>query len=246
MSLVPVVIGDAVAMFRARRDLLLSLAAPFLFLPPYALALLVPPVPVVASASDDDTRRAWAETVLAWAQTHGGWYLLSYALGFWGASFLYTVQLDRGSATVGDALAHSTRALPRFLLAMLLVSIPVGSGLLLWVIPGLYAMGRLMLVGPALVTDRRLGARGAIGQSLALTHGHGLTAMTLAAIPLAGDWLMGQPFQLLARWMRSGGADNPVALAVVHAAGSTVAMAAALAQCLLAIAFYRRLASSGT
>ncbi|HEX8554754.1 MAG TPA: hypothetical protein VF695_08615 [Sphingomonas sp.] len=242
----PLVVGDAVALFRARRDVLLRVAAPFLFLPVFALALLVPPAPALTRGTDDDGRQVWAESVLAWAQAHGGWYLLAYAIAAWGAAFLYAVHLDCGAATVGAALARGTRALPRYLLAMVLVSIPVGAGLLLWIIPGIYAMGRLMLVGPALAADRRLGVRGAITRSLAMTHGHGLTTTALAALPLAGDWLLGQPFLMIAAWMRGQGLENPVALAVVHTVAAVIAMAATLAQCLLAVALYRRLASNGT
>ncbi len=240
------ILTDAWSLFRRDRDLLLRIAAPFLFLPAFALALVVPdpPMPDPAAGNSEAQALVWADQVTAWAGANGGWYGLAYAISFFGTSLLYALYLDRrdGALDVGTAMKRSATLFPRYLLAMLLVSLPAGAGLLLYAIPGLYILGRTMLTGPALFAEAPLGAIAAIRRSLSLTRGSGLPLMGLAAFSYISGWLIGQPFMMVDHWMREHGQENPVVLAVVDAGAAAAAMAAGLAMALIAVAAYRRLA----
>lgn len=238
------VLTDAWSLFRRDRDLLLRIAGPFLFLPAFALALVVPdpPMPDPEAGNSEAQAMAWAQAVSDWATAHGGWYLLGYAISFFGLSILYALYLDRERPDLGGALKRSGTVLPRFLMAMILVSLPAGAGLLLYAIPGLYILGRTMMTGPAMFAEPPLGALGAVRRSLALTRGSGLTLMGLSAFTYLGGWMLGAPFLMIDRWMRESGQANPVALAIVDAGAAAAAAAAALASALIAVAVYRRLA----
>jgi hypothetical protein len=240
------ILTDAWAVFKRDRDLLLRIAAPFLFLPAFALALVVPdpPMPDQAAGNNEAQALAWADQVTAWASANGGWYGLAYAISFFGTSLLYALYLDRreGQLDVGAAMKRSATLFPRYLLAMLLVSLPAGAGLLLYAIPGLYILGRTMLTGPALFAEAPLGAVAAIRRSLSLTRGSGLPLMGLAAFSYISGWLIGEPFMMIDRWMRANGQENPVVLALVDAGAAAAAMAAGLAMALIAVSAYRRLA----
>ena len=241
---VTTVLRDAWALFRRDRDVLLRLAGPFLFLPAYALVLLVPapPTPDANAADSQAATQAWLQSVGDWAGAHGGWFLLAYAIGYVGGAAILSLYLDRTRPDVGGALRRALTLAPRFLLAMLVVSFPAGLGLLLWVIPGLYVMGRTMLVAPALVAERPVAALAAIARGWALGRGSSLALMALSAITYVTGWLASTPFLALDGWLREGGGSGPVPLAIVDAGAAAVATASGLAGTLVALAAYRRLA----
>ena len=87
---------DALALFRRDRALLLPIAGLFLFLPTFAVQLLVPGPPALpGSGASDADRLAWAEAASDWAQSHGGWHLLAFALIGWGEATILSLYLDR-------------------------------------------------------------------------------------------------------------------------------------------------------
>jgi hypothetical protein len=182
-------------------------------------------MPDAAAGNSEAQAVVWADAVQTWASAHGGWYLLAYVVSFFGTSLFYAL-----------------RIFPRFLLAMVIVSLPAGAGLLLYAIPGLYILGRTMLTGPALFAEAPLGALGAIRRSFTLSRGSGLPLMGLAAFSYISGWIAGAPFMMLDRALREAGEANPVALAIVDAGAAVAAMAAGLAMALIAISAYRRLA----
>jgi hypothetical protein len=74
--------------------------------------------------------------------------------------------------TPRQALAQAARAVPVYLLSVVIVSPLTTLGLLLLIVPGVYLFARLFLVAP-LVVGEGLGAMAAIRRSLALTSSHG-------------------------------------------------------------------------
>ncbi len=234
---------DAWGLFRRDRSLLLRLAAPFLFWPAFALGLLVPAPPLPETDGGEATARAmaWVDSVGAWAGQYGGWYFATYAIGLIGTAAILALQLSGGSVTVGEALARALKMMPRFLLAMILVALPVGAGMLLYILPGLYVAGRLLLVGPVLFAEQRMAAMAALTRSVVLTRGAGLSMAALASFIYLGGMLAAQPFLALIAVVEGDGGGNPVALALLQGGAAAVAMAAGLAQALIAVAAYRRL-----
>lgn len=237
------VVTDAWSLFRRDSDLLLRIAGPFLFLPPFALTLFVPPMPMPDAAITDREVQAqqWADAVSHWVGGYGLGFCAAYLLVYFGLATIMALYLDPTRPDLRTALRRAIGIYPRFLLAMIVVSIPAGLGMWL-VIPGLYILGRTMLTAPALLAEPERGAWSAVKRSLTLSRGSGLTLMGLAAFVYLIGLLGGQPFMMLDTWMRSTGAANPVAVAIVDAAAAAVAMITQLALALIAIAAYRRLA----
>jgi len=235
---------DAWGLFRRNADLTLRLAAPFLFLPTLAVGLLVPAPPLPEEDAADGAARAmaWVDSVGNWAGQYGGWYFATYAIGLIGTAALLALHLGGGRLTVGQALNVSLRIAPRFLLAMILVALPVGAGMLLYILPGLYVAGRLLLVGPILLAERRMPALAALARSFALTRGVGLPMAALASCTYLGGMILGQPFILLIDTVQGSG-GNPVAIALLQTGAAAVALASGVAQALIALAAYRRLVS---
>lgn len=233
------VLAEAWALFRRDRDWLLAIAGPFLFLPSFALALLVPgwpDAPASDEAGRDERVLAWAESVTRWAGDYGLWYILAYAVAAFGTAAIYAAYVDQGAGDVGGALRRAGTLLPRYLLAMLLVAIPVGAGLFLWVLPGLYLMGRTMMTGPVLLAERPVGAATAVARSFSLTSGAGLPLMALAALILLAGFALAQPFVAL------DAAEGGALLSALAAVGlAAVSMLTNIAQALVAVTAYRRL-----
>ncbi|MDB5695849.1 MAG: hypothetical protein JWN21_1392 [Sphingomonas bacterium] len=243
------VVADALILFRRDRELLLGLAGPFWFLPAFALALLVPTAPGMPEGARAGTPEAtaWVEALAQWVATQGHWFMLAAGIGGWGTATLYALYLDRSRPDLRAALRMGARLWPRFMLLSLLVGLMAVGGLALWILPGLYILGRFLPAGPALVAERPLGALNAVGRGFALTRGTGLPLMGVTAAISGLSWFAPQPLLSLDAWLRAqpGGA-NPLALATVDALAAAVTTLAALASALLAVAAYRRLTSSGT
>jgi len=235
--MIPGLLAEAWRLWRRHRPVLLPATAPWLFLPPFALALLVAAPPSLPAERDSAVAEAWAEAFVAWAGAQGYWYLLAHLVAMIGTGSVYALLL-RG-VEVRGAIGMAARAVPRLALASVLTGPIVLLGLSLWLVPGLYAMARLSLVAPAIVVERR-SVLAAIGESVRRTQGHGLNLMMGIGLPFLFGWLGGQPFLAIDQWQRAGGA-NPVVLALADAGVGAVAFAAALAQALVVVVAYRRL-----
>ena len=242
----------AFALWRRDRALLVPLAGLFLFVPQLCVLLLVPEMPQpVPGDSTEEAARAWGEAFAAWASANGGWYLLAQLVALFGTLAIVTLYTDRNRPDVGAAMRSALTLLPRFVLAMILLTLPVGALLLaslpfrtfvyFVIVPIFYLLARALLLPPVLVAERPVGAMAAIARSWRLTRGNGgvLTAI-YAALALSGP-IVGSVFLGL---LRVGG-PNPVLVAIVSAAAAAAAAAAGLAQALVVAVVYARVASKG-
>ncbi|HEY8514763.1 MAG TPA: hypothetical protein VIS07_04515 [Candidatus Binatia bacterium] len=138
--------------------------------------LLVAVVWVLASAPS-----AWLQDNILGVAYH---VLVLGPVGFGGMyAFLRAVRGE--SPEVGDLLVPFQRCYVQAVLASLLVSVLVGIGTVLLIVPGVIAAVRLAWV-PYLVVDEGYDAVGAIRESWERTRGHGWTifGIFLIAIPL--------------------------------------------------------------
>lgn len=238
------VLREAWTLFRGDADLLLRIAGPFLFLPVFALGLLVPGPPAASGSADGQAQSlAWIQSVSDWAGTYGGWYVAAYLIGYLGTATILALYIGEPRSDTRGALGRAIRIFPRFALATMVGSLPAGAGLLLWVLPGLYVLGRLLPVGPILLAEAPIGAWAAIRRSVVLTRGSGLVLTGLSAFAYLSGWLIGTPFLEADRILREGGHGNPVMLALVDAGAAIAAMGSGLATALIALTVYRRLAA---
>ncbi len=240
-------LADAWAMWKSDRDLLLPVVGLLLFLPLFAVLLLVPPMAPVTITADmtDAARQMAAEVVTKWFVTYAGWILLASVIVQFGTLVVLALYLQADRPDLGAALARSTRLFPRYLPVMILVSMPLQLGQLfvLFLLPGLYLFGRLLLVGPSLVAEPRPSIRRAIRASWSLTRGHGMTAAAFGGIVVFGG-IAGSLLEGMDRRLTAANMANPMVIAMIDAAAAGATAAAMLAIALVQIAFYRRLLSS--
>lgn len=237
--------ADAWGYWQRDRDLLMAIAGPFLFLPTLALLLLVPAAPKnVGPGADEAVMAAFLNAYVDWAGNNVGWFLLAGAFSLFGTLVLNFLYLDRSVADVRAAMLRALPLLPRFALAMLLVAIPATIGIFLFVLPGIYVLGRTMLVGPAMAVEQPLSAVGAIQRSIALTKGNGLALAAVSGIALLAGQVFPAPLLAIDEAMRSANAANPIVVVLIDSAAAALASTVALALILFRIALYRRIGAS--
>lgn len=242
---VPGVFTDAWRMFRQHQEVLLTVAGMFIFLPTLMLLLLVPIAPPwPESGATEPEIQAGAAQIADWIVDNGSLFAGAAIASLYGALTINAFLIDRDVVDVRDALMRALAVLPRYVLAALLVLIPASLGLFVLILPGLYILGRTMLIGPILIAERPVAATTAIMRSISLTRGNGFILAALIGIGLIAGQILPAPFQQIDVALRAADADNPVMITIIDSAAAVCAAAAALATMLVRIAVYRRLASN--
>lgn len=242
------VFADAWALWRRDGALILRLASALVFVP-MVIAFLLPDPPAMPAAASaiapvpPEELRRWSLLFSAWLVDYGVWKLVALLVTQWATLTLLVLFLDPRWPTLGQALRRGLALIPVFVLAGLLTGIPVALGFFLFVLPGLYVLARLILVGAVLAQGRVRGPIEAIATSFRLTHGAGLKMLGLVCIVLAATWLASQPLLLLDTTLRRSGDAFGLATLATSAALAIVSMLSSIAMALLQIAAYRRLAS---
>lgn len=232
------VLGDAAALWRANRDLLVRVTAVFFFLPAFAMQLF--PVAevsldVATDAPPKQLLQVWFDLMtLLWP-----WVLGTTLAQTLGTALLLVLLLDERRPTLSEALGRAIRLAPALFVALILSFALVGVGLGIFILPGLYAIGRTLLTGAVLVGEHQTNPLKAIAIGIARTTGNGWMLFLLMFLAAACFWL---PESLIEQPRRSLEAV-PAAWALLGGAGAAVAAAAALAQLLLQVAAYRVLSS---
>lgn len=254
---------DGWKLWRRDRALLLPLVGLLLFLPDYAVQLLVPRFTQLPDQPmDEAATRAVAEALVGWLVDYGGWILLAQLAGLWGIATLWTIYLDRRRPTLSSAFVPGLALLWRYILAMLVISggvilgmapivmllglvVPVSALGAFIIAPLFYLLARLMLIGPALAAERPLGPVAAIRRSWRLTRGQGWPlAWVVASITLAG-YVVASLALVVGDLLSPAGLANPVVVAIVAAIAVAAQCAVAVAVNLVGVAAYRRLSSNG-
>ncbi|MEA3041750.1 MAG: hypothetical protein QOC65_1239 [Sphingomonadales bacterium] len=158
--------NDSVALVRANRPLLIALAGAFFFLPNLALALLAPfeqPAPGVSLV----------EALSAYMRENWPLVLAGGLVEMLGTLTMLNLFLRPEGRTVGALIAGSLMLLPGLFVAGFFANLILMLGFALLVVPGIYALGRLALLAPAVAAERRRNPFEALGRSFELTKGHG-------------------------------------------------------------------------
>lgn len=234
---------EALKIWKRDRDVIAAVAGVFFFLPNLALALFmrVYSVAARAGAQDDQALMAAMQSYLVDNAPLLAFQMIAELIG---VAVLLALLLDPARLTVGEALRSVVRRLPILVAATLLINIAIAGGMLLFIVPGLYVIGRAALILPVLVSEpeRRFGD--AIGHALDLTRGKVVQLLSLWALIFIGAYFMQMILQGVARAASSGG-SNPVTAVIVAVLTSAVSMATAIAYTLVRATIYRRLASKG-
>lgn len=236
------VLADAVALWRAERDVVMRIAGVFFLLPILALAMLVTTIPAI---DDPASNEAVLAAVRAFYVANFIWLLLaSLALDF-GAFVLLNLFL-RGRRTVRDLLTLSLARLLPFVLIGFLTGSLINIGFALYVVPGLYIFGRCWMMAAVYAgePDRNLFAAIERGFRLSTGHGWRIALLGIGTAAIAGSCALVLLVIAQAVTALAGGMAwvQAVALVPVAAAGA----GAYVAFTLVRIAIYRRLAGSSS
>lgn len=202
-------IAAAWTLFRREGSVLVSAGAPFLFVPPFAVQLLADPPPMPVSASPQ-----WMDRASAWASANLGWYLVADLFVIFGTGVLALLLADPAQPTVAQAIGRALRLLPRFVLGAMLVAIPAGLGLYLFILPGLYIQARLSLV-PLLISTQPVSAAGAVAASWRITAPVQWPLWGAVVALFVVQWLGAAMLMPLDGWLRQPSHANPFVLALV-------------------------------
>ncbi len=159
--------ADMVAMFTAHREILLAIMGVFVFLPALAWSLMIPAPDLKADGINNYAN------MMAWWNDNAPWYVVRAAIELVGTATIFGLLLGRGQPTVIEALRRTAVLLPSLLLTNLLVGLIQFPGLLLLVVPAIYAIGRTMLSNAIVVAEDIRNPIAAVSRSFALTHGNG-------------------------------------------------------------------------
>lgn len=240
-------LADAWRVFRHGADLVLRLAGPFVFLPALAVQLLCDPLPPLpAEPGEEAAMEQWVNAVSVWGQGNGFWYVLADLIGMVGLAAIALLLLAPGRPTVGESVQLALRRLGRFVLLNLLVAIPVGLGLWLFVLPGLFVQARLVAALPILAAEPNRSASGALARSWRLTAAYSWALLGAVVALFLAQWVAVSPLFSFDTWLRQPGHDNPFLIAVVAMLLTAVSVAYNVALLLLGTVVYRRAASIGT
>lgn len=240
-------LADGWTAFRREAELVLALAGAFVFLPALTVQLLCDPMPPLpAQPSDEAAMAQWVEAISIWGQGNALWYLLADVAGMVGLAAIAMLLVAPGRLTVGESLLATLRRLGRFVLVNLLVALPVGMGLWLFVLPGLYLQARLIAAVPVVAADPRQSAARALGHSWRMTSSVGWAALGAVMALFLAQWLAISPLFSFDAWLRQPGHDNPFLIALVTALLAAVGTIYNVALLLVGVAIYRRFANIGT
>lgn len=222
--------GDVRALWQSDHALLIAIAGVFLFVPAIAAGLFIPDLPPSAESAAD---------VSAWLRANI-WPLAGLSLvGAFGRLAILITLVDPARPTVGHAMRDALFVALPYLLLTMIANLAIFGGIMLFVLPGCYLLGRLMVAGAVLVTAVRRDPLMALTQGMALTRGNGWTLFTLAALP----YLLGQ-FGIAVVESFGEGAPvgvRPVLDFVLATIAAAIATAASVALTLIEVSAYRRL-----
>lgn len=173
--------NDAVAMMRRDRDVLSAVAGMFLFLPMILSGWLLPdPAPLPEGATVEDLLTAQ----IAFFGDNAPVILTSGLIVTFGSLTMLVLLVHPSRPLVGEALRTALRLLPLYLVANLLQSLAVFAGFMLFILPGVYLIARLICIAPVLAAGETRSPVALLARSWAITRGSGLRILLMLAIIL--------------------------------------------------------------
>ncbi len=224
-------LAEAVQRYTSERPALHAVAGLFFFVPALALLFFVE----TASATDGQSVTDALRAIMA---DNWPWLLGVQLLELFGSAWLYAWLLGRDKPSLRQSLDRAVTLFPMFLIASVLVGLLTFAGLLFFLAPGFYVIGRTFLVAPILIAEPGTTAIKAFEESIRRTQGMGWMLFVIAA----AIWLTGQFPNLLLRPL-----EAPLGLAgtvLVDGIAAIAGAAVTLLILLVKVAVYRRTAGS--
>lgn len=143
---------DTLLLLRSHTALIGTIAGVFFFLPALAFAWFGPvPIEPPAGASFEQVVAIFRES---FRQMLPGQLVVALSTMI-GTVAILRLWLSRSGVSVGEALTFGLMLFPTMVATQILSGIGVGIGIILLIVPGLYLVGRLALVSPA-IADRAI------------------------------------------------------------------------------------------
>lgn len=223
-------LAEAVARYKLERPALHAVAGLFFFVPALALLFFVETGPPIEGQSV-------TEALQAMLLDNWPWLLGVQLLELFGSAWLYAWLLGHNKPSLGQAFSRAVTLFPMFLIASVLVGVLTFAGLLFFLAPGFYVIGRTFLVAPILVAEPGTTAIKAFEESIRRTQGMGWLLFVIAA----AIWLTGQFPNLLLRPLEAplGMAGTVLVNGVAAVAGAAVTLLILLVK----VVVYRRAGS---
>jgi len=224
-------LAEAVQRYKSERPALHAVAGLFFFVPALALLFFVETGAPAADQSVTDALRAMMAD--NWPSL-----LAVQLLELFGSAWLYAWLLGRDKPSLAQSLGRAVALFPMFLIASVLVGLLTFAGLLFFLAPGFYVIGRTFLVAPILIAEPGTTATKAFEESIRRTQGMGWLLFVIAA----AIWLTGQFPNLLLRPLEAplGMAGTVLVDGIAAIAGAAVTLLILLVK----IVVYRRTAGS--
>ncbi len=163
--------ADTKQLLRSNAGLWVPLAGVFILLPNLAISLLGPEMAEPAAGATD-IAAAFAPLV-DYFTALAPYLVLVAIVGVVGQLAIYALWLDRRGISVGEAISRAAGLLLPAVVVTLITMAVIYGGMLLLIVPGLYLLGRLLLILPLMVDRGVSNPLTALQQGWALTSGNG-------------------------------------------------------------------------
>lgn len=160
--------NDVMQLFRANRELLLSVAGVFILLPSLAFAMFAPP-PV--SPPDADIAAIYANMQQFYSDNLV-WIVLIGLLNGFASIVMLVLMLDASRPNVGDAMRRGFKIILPYYAMGVLSGVLTFLGSLAFVLPGIYIFVKLVAAGPVMVAERSHTIIAPMRRSWGLTKGN--------------------------------------------------------------------------
>lgn len=166
--------GDAwvqtVAMVKSNREILITIAGLFFFVPSLLWSLMLGPPPTPEQGADINTI---VQQFSDYLSPGAPWIFLAAICSIIGSLAIWRMLLARGGTSVGAALGVTLALLISYLAASLVVGLVTFFGFLAFIIPGLYLTARFSLTGPYMTATETKNPIDAISASWNITASSG-------------------------------------------------------------------------
>lgn len=157
---------ESVRLLKAHGSLLAAIAGVFLLLPELIVAYAYPrPQP--------ETMQQMIEQMTRYFSVNWLPLLVAMLISATGAIAMLRLLFDRGGLSVGGAIRGALPLLVPYVLANFVSNMMIVGGGFLFILPGLYLLGRLAPVGPIVAAETRRNPLDALRRAFEVTKGHG-------------------------------------------------------------------------
>lgn len=160
--------NDVMQLFRANRELLLTVAGVFILLPSLAFAFFSPQ----PAAQADATFEVIYQNLQQFYSDNIVWIVLVGLLNGFASVTMLVLMLDRGNPSVSEAMRRGLGIILPYYAMGVLSGVLTFLGSLAFVLPGVYIFVKLIVAGPVMVAERKYTITAPLRRSWALTKGN--------------------------------------------------------------------------